>query len=157
MSTSISDIYNLVQELSWYFGNQGFDGTCCGDLSLVEYTTLKYVNDKKHDTMLEIANALNISKSGISKIINRLESKDFVLREHSVEDGRVCCVGITSSGAEAVSQIIGRYTEYLAEILAAEESSSIDNIRAVLIELVTSVRKQGFISKINTNKGDRQQ
>lgn len=32
---------NLIQDLSWYFGNQGFDGEFCEDLSLVEYMTLK--------------------------------------------------------------------------------------------------------------------
>lgn len=145
MNKNISDIYNLIQELSWYFGNQGFDGKCCGDLSLVEFMTLKKVHEKDNMTMQEIGNALNITKSGASKIIDRLESKNYVLREQSSIDGRVCCVAITEKGIDAIEKIVGRYTDYVGEMLKDFEPSAVGNVKNVLESLITSIRKKGFI------------
>lgn len=146
MNKNIPDIYNLIQELSWYFGNQGFDGECCGDLSLVEFMAVKKVHEKDNMTIQEIGNALNITKSGASKITDRLENKGYVLREHSSIDGRVCCVGITDKGLEAITKIEERYTDYVGEMLKDFEPNSVDNVKNVLEALVTLVRKQGFIN-----------
>ncbi len=145
MNNNISDIYNLIQELSWYFGNQGFDGECCGDLSLVEFMAVRNIFEKGNMTIQEIGNALNITKSGASKIIDRLESKSYVLRERSPVDGRVCCVGITNKGIEAIARIERLYTDYVGEMLEAYETDAVENVKNVLEVLVTSVRKQGFI------------
>ncbi len=145
MNNNLSDIYNLIQELSWYFGNQGFDGECCGDLSLIEYIAVKNINDKENITIQEIGNALNITKSGASKIIDRLENKSYVLRERSSADGRVCCVGITNKGAEAITRIEKLYTDYVGEMLKDYDTDAVANIKNILEALVTSVRKQGFI------------
>lgn len=145
MNRNIPDIYNLIQELSWYFGNQGFDGKCCGDLSLVEFMALKNVHGKDNITIQEIGNELNITKSGASKIIDRLENKGYVLREQSSIDGRVCCVSTTDKGIEVITKILERYTTYVGEMLKDFETNAVDNVKNVLEVLVTSVRKQGFI------------
>lgn len=145
LNKNISDIYNLIQELSWYFGNQGFNGDCCGDLSLVEFMALKKVYDKNNSTIQEIGNTLNITKSGASKIIDRLENKDYVLRVQSLIDGRVCCVAITDKGREAIKSIIERYTIYVGKMLEEIEPDAVNNIKNTLEVLLNSVQKQGFI------------
>ena len=71
MNKNISGVYALIQELSWYFGNQGFNGECCEDLSLVEFMALKKVYEHDNITIQEIGKALNFTKSGASKIIDR--------------------------------------------------------------------------------------
>lgn len=145
MDNNVLDIYNMIQELSWYFSNQGFDGACCGDLSLVEFMALKNVHDHNNSAIQEIGNALNITKSGSSKIIDRLENKGYVLREKSLTDGRVCCVGITDKGTAAIKQIVERYTEYVSEMLKGIEPEEVDNIKHVMENMISSVHKQGFI------------
>lgn len=145
MNKNTPAIYNLIQELSWYFGNQGFNGECCGDLSLVEFMALKKVHDTDNSTIQEIGNALNITKSGASKIIDRLENKNYVLREHSSIDGRVCCVAITDKGIDAITKIVKRYTDYVGEMLKDFKPIAVNNVKKALEELITSVQKQGFI------------
>lgn len=154
MNKSMPDIYNLIQDLSWYFGNQGFDGNCCGDLSLVEFMAIKKVHENNNITIQEIGNLLNITKSGASKIIDRLENKSYVSREQSSIDGRVCCVAITDKGLEAIANIEERYTDYVGKILKDFEPNTIDNVKNVLELLITSIRKQGFIKSNQNNKGD---
>jgi MarR family transcriptional regulator, organic hydroperoxide resistance regulator len=148
MNKNITDIYNLIQELSWYFGNQGFDGECCNDLSLVEFIALKKVYEKENIMIQETGNALNITKSGASKIIDRLENKHYVLRMKSPVDGRICCVVITEEGKEAIKKIEEQYITYVSEMLKDLEPEAVDNIKNVLDGLITSVRKHGFI-KLN--------
>ena len=145
MNNNISDIYNLIQELSWYFGNHGFDGECCDDLSLVEFMAVKKIFSEEEITIQEIGNALNVTKSAASKIINRVESKGYVLRKRSSIDGRVCCVGITDKGVEAIKRIEEQYTDYVGKMLKDYETDMVSDIKRIMETLVTSVRKQGFI------------
>ncbi len=145
MNNNISDIYNLIQELSWYFGNQGFDGKCCDDLSLVEFMAVKKIFHVEGITIQEIGNALNVTKGGASKIIDRVESKGYVLRKRSSIDGRVCCVGITDKGVEAIKRIEKQYTDYVGKMLKDYETDMVLDIKRIMETLVTSVRKQGFI------------
>lgn len=145
MDKKISHIYNLIQDLSWYFGNQGFNSQCCDDLSLVEYMALREVCNNQNITILEIGASLNITKSGISKIIDRLEKKGYILKEHSSNDGRVCCVVPTEKGSNAIIKITDRYSEYLLDILKNQGSESLENIKNVLKLLVESIEKKGYI------------
>lgn len=153
MNTNFTDIYNSIQELAWYFGNQGFSGECCGNLSLIEYMALKKVHDRNNSTIQEIGDSLNITKSGASKIIDRLENKDYIFRKQSSVDGRVCCVAITEKGLDAITKIHELYSDYLGEMFKDFEPNSVENIRNVLEALITSVQKQGYI-KSNSHEKD---
>lgn len=145
MNNNISDIYNLIQELSWYFGNQGFDGECCDDLSLVEFMAVKKIFNIEEITIQEIGDALNVTKSAASKIIDRVESKGYVLRKKSPVDGRICCVVITDKGVEAIKRIEEQYTDYVGKVLKDYETNTVLDIKRIMETLVTSIRKQGFI------------
>ena len=88
-----------------------------------------------------MAKKLNITKSGTSKIIDRLENKGYVLREPSPADGRVCYIRITDKGVNKVSKIIKRYTNYVSEMLKDLDPVAIDNIKKVLELLVILANK----------------
>ena len=148
MNKDISDIHDLLQGLSWYFGNQGFDGQCCEDLSLVEYMALKKAYDIKNITIQELGDSLDITKSGISKIIDHLEKKFYVNRHQCSSDGRVCCVLPKEKGENAIYKISNRYNEYLHEILVEVDEDSIQNIKNTLELLIKAIQDKGFINQI---------
>ena len=143
MDKNMIDIYNLILELSWHFGDHGFNGECCGDLSLVEFMALKKIQESKNITIQEIGNALNFTKSGASKIIDRLENKGYALRETSSIDGRVCCVNTTAKGIEVMGAIFEKYAIHVYKMLEEFDSETIRNIKSVLKILVDSAHKQG--------------
>lgn len=145
MNKDIVDIYNLIQEISWHFGNHGFNGECCGDLSLVEFMALKKIHESDNITIQEIGNALNFTKSGASKIIDRIETKGYATRETSPIDGRICCVKVTEKGTKVITGIIEKYSTYVDNMLKERDSDTIKNIRSVLGILVDSVHRQGDI------------
>lgn len=141
MNKNILDIYNLIQELSWHFGNHGFNGECCGDLSLVEFMALKKVQESNEITIQEVGNTINFTKSGASKIIDRLENKGHVVRMNSPIDGRVCCVLTTEKGKKTVAGIIENYTSYLDNVLKEINPQKVDQIKETLKILVDALQK----------------
>ena len=145
MNTNIPDIYNSLQEIALHFGNHGINGECCGDLSLIEFMALKKVNEKNSLSIQEIGAAINFTKSGATRIIDRLESKGYVIRERSLEDGRICCVTVTADGKKTISNIMDKYTTYLNEVLKDLDPQMVDKIKDALDVLVKSVQLHEFI------------
>ncbi|MGE5423550.1 MAG: MarR family winged helix-turn-helix transcriptional regulator [Ignavibacteriales bacterium] len=141
MKNRFSDIYSLLQELSWHFGNHGVNGECCGDLSLAEFMALKKVFENENCSVQEIGNGLNFTKSGATKIVNRLEGKGYVARQNSPADGRVCCVSMNPKGRDAVSDIYNNYTAYLQDLLKDFEPQEVEQIQSALEMLVSAIQK----------------
>ncbi|MBU7008072.1 MarR family winged helix-turn-helix transcriptional regulator [Phosphitispora fastidiosa] len=141
MDKNISAIYNSLQEVAWYFGNKGFDGECCGDLSLVEFMTLKKTFLNKNFSIQDIGNALNFTKSGATRIVDRLVSKGYLTRERSSVDGRVCCVSVTEKGTEMINETMGKNTAQLQERLKDLEPQVVDVIKDALETLLTAIER----------------
>ncbi len=145
MNKNILDICGLILKLSWHFGNRGINGECCGDLSLVEFMALKKIYENENITIQEVGNALNFTKSGASKITDRLESKGYVARETSPIDGRVCCVRATQKGIDLTTGIIEKYANYVDDMLKGQDSDTLENIKSVLEILVQSATMKGSV------------
>lgn len=154
MNEQIPDIYNSLQEIAWHFGSHGINGECCDDLSFVEFMALKNIYGNDDFSIQDIGNALNFTKSGATRIVNRLEKKGYVIRKNSPIDGRICCVPITAKGIEAISRIIGNYTTYLEDVLKDFEPQKVEYIRDALEMLVNAVQKsKPFDSITDTHEG----
>lgn len=145
MDRTVYDIYNLLQEIAWHFGNHGFDGDCCEDLTLVEFMALKKACENKCFSIQEIGNALGFTKSGATRIIDRLESKGYARRERSPVDGRVCCVTVTDKGELVISRVTGQYTAYLEGVLRDLEPQRIESIKDALGTMAELIQRQEFM------------
>jgi MarR family transcriptional regulator, organic hydroperoxide resistance regulator len=156
MDKQIFDIYNSLQEIAWKFGSHGIDGECCGDLSFIEFMALKKINGSDDISIQEIGNTLNFTKSGATRIINRLEKKGYALRKNFPADGRICCVSMTAKGMEAISKIMENYTAYLQNILKGFGPEEVQKFRDTLEILVNAVQNnESFNSATNTNRGGK--
>jgi len=151
MNKVLPDIYNSLLEIAWHFGNNGINGECCGDLSLVEFIALKKANEIKDLSIQELGRALNFTKSGATRIIDRLENKGYVKRERSPLDGRVCCIRLTPKGIEVLTGITERYSTYISEMLKELEPDTVEKIRSVLELLTSSAQKHQISLKAPTD------
>lgn len=155
MNKEIRDVYNFLQEIAWHFGNHGISGRCCGNLSLVEFMALKRVYENPDISIQEIGNALNFTKSGATRIINRLEEKGYAKRQNSDIDGRVCCVSITPKGTAMIKSVMLNYTNYLEELLKGLEQKEVENIKDTLEILVKAIQlNKPFESEIILEEGN---
>lgn len=141
MTRSIVDIYNSLQEIAWHFGSHGVNGACCEDLSFVEYMALKSIHENNDCSVQSIGLKLNFTKSGATRITNRLEVKGYVVRQNSSVDGRICCVSITDKGTQAILQIAENYISYLEEVLKDLEPLVVEHIGNSMDILLMAVVK----------------
>jgi DNA-binding MarR family transcriptional regulator len=141
MNTDILEIYNLLQEIAWSFGNKGFEEKCCEDLSFIEYMALKTAMQDKTFSIQDLGNALNFTKSGATRIVDRLENKGYLIRERSAEDGRVCCVSVTQKGIDVIGKISEQYCTYLERIFKDLEPKTIESTKNVLEALTNLIRQ----------------
>ncbi|MGI6434454.1 MAG: MarR family winged helix-turn-helix transcriptional regulator [Syntrophomonadaceae bacterium] len=142
MNGNIVEIYEMLQEIARYFGNQSIDGECCEDLSLVEFLALKKAYEKNQCSIQQIGKALNFTKSGATRIIDRLETKGYVIRERSAIDGRVCCVPVTDKGAELVTRMIYKKANELDKMLKHLQPQQLDQIRETLQTLLELISRK---------------
>lgn len=141
MNKNITDIYNLIQDLSWHFGSHSFSGECCRDLSLAEFMALKKIHECTNISVQEIGSSLGFTKSGASKIVDRLEHKGYAVREISTADGRVCCVNVTVKGNGTLNSIIDEYSAYVDKMLMEYDPAMLDRIKTDL-EILTASAQQ---------------
>jgi DNA-binding MarR family transcriptional regulator len=92
-------------------------------------------------TVQEVGTAVRFTKSGATRIIDRLERQGLVQRRRSPDDGRVCCVSITSAGKIVTSKITDNYAGYLRELLEDLDVRSSDRIAGALRFLITAARQ----------------
>lgn len=106
----------------------------CG-LSLAEHELLIRLSQAP-DTQLrmyDLASLLLLSKSGITRVVDRLEKRNLVARKMSDTDRRVVLACLTDEGAELLEQarpfIAGGVDEYFSSHLTDDE---IEALRGVL-------------------------
>lgn len=78
------------------------------DLSLVWYDVLAQLSDSPLEGRLRMqdlaGSVLLISRSGLTRLIERMEKEGLVKREHSLEDRRVVYAAITRKGRKILEQ-----------------------------------------------------
>ena len=114
--SGISDISRSLIEIAWYFGPKGLHGECCENLTMPEFIALDKVSTTSHCAVQDVGYSLGFTKSGATRIVNRLEKKGYVQKVKSHEDARVCCVEITKSGERVLSSANSRYMEQFQTI-----------------------------------------
>lgn len=154
MNKNLLDIYRLVQQIALNFGSHGINGECCNDLSFVEFMALKSIYENDDFSVQGVGNALNFTKSGATRIINRLESKGYAIRKNSLTDGRICCVASTEKGNKMLEETTENYVKYLEEILQEFEPEKVEGIKNSLEILVNVVQKnKPFCALHKPNEG----
>lgn len=127
------DLVELLDEIIWRFGSQGPEGYCCGDISYTEYRALR-VLAKGQNSMQRLGQQLGLTKSGATRVVDRIEHKGYARRERDTDDHRVCCVTLTDAGRALVDQ---SFTEFAGK--ARESLTRMDmELRHILVAALRS-------------------
>ncbi len=140
MERQINDIRDLIQEIAWHFGDHEFNGERCGGLTFVEFMALKKIDESEYLSIQEVGRALNFTKSGATRLVNRLQTKKYIKREQSSKDGRVCCITLSSEGRNALNAIAGKYGEYLEKVLRELDQEQTELLGRIL-QLLANIAK----------------
>ncbi|WAA08906.1 MarR family winged helix-turn-helix transcriptional regulator [Fervidibacillus albus] len=149
MDENHSRIFDMIMDISWFFGSQGFEGDCCRDLSLIEYMTLKKISLLNTTSVQLLGKELNVTKSGMSKVITKLEKKGYIKKEKDQADGRVCCLIVTPQGRNVLKDIAASYSDYIGRALNdVGESEKEEAIKSLEI-FYNAFHKTGYKKKVN--------
>jgi DNA-binding MarR family transcriptional regulator len=97
------------------------------------YALRKYQNQPI--TMTRFADEMGITKQQLTKLVNDLEDKEYVMRTHNRENRRQVYISITDIGAEHLDTMIG---ELVHEVIRAMEGFD-DNEKSRLSECVCTL------------------
>jgi len=130
------DLAELLDEIIGRFGSQGADGYCCEDVSYVEYRALRVLAKSGDSTVQGLGQQLGLTKSGATRVVDRLERRDYVCRKRNEADHRVCCVTLTDQGHALVERITRDFAEKTADSLERLDEGMRDVLLASLRSFV---------------------
>lgn len=116
------------------------------DVSSAEYPILIALKNKQGVTQEELSTHLHMDKSAVTRIIQTLVSKGFVLKNKDENDQRCNRVYLTQKGREAQSQIDKALLSWNAILMMDMKEEEQDEIYARLMQMVDNVTQE-FLDK----------
>ncbi len=107
------------------------------DLTFVQVYMLCSITPDKPLSMNEIANILNCDASNVTGIIDRLFSREYVVRLEKPGDRRVKMVSLTPKGEKLRQQIVKRIVSYRSdslERLSAGQKEQLSHLLRQILE-----------------------
>ena len=112
-----------------------------GDLGATSTAALASVRKRGQVTLGELASLEQVSPPTMTKVVEKLEARNFVTRRVDPDDRRVARVSITASGTRYLNRSRARRTTWLAARLAelhpdqvAQLADTIDLLEAIIGE-----------------------
>jgi|SRR5579862_165075 len=106
------------------------------DLTFVQVYTLLSIEHGKPLSMNEIANMLNCDASNVTGIIDRLFSREYIVRQEKPGDRRVKMVSLTPKGEKLRDQIVKRLASYRSESLERLSAAEKDQFSKLLKKIL---------------------
>ena len=103
--------------LECHLGNINKTDCCCCGISEPECFVLVEIGRKPNVSVKELAEILQLDKSGVSRTVEELVQKDYVERKPSTEDRRFVVLNLTLKGKERFEKIENGMNRKFKEIL----------------------------------------
>lgn len=109
-------ILNSLQSLSERIYKHEQDQLCCYDLSASECHALRYLRQHRERdvTINELGEYLKMTRSGATRLTDKLYGKGYVVKKNHPTDGRACCVLPTPKGIHLSEKIETEAAEQLS-------------------------------------------
>ena len=140
--TTATAMARALAEIIWELGAQGLDGVCCAGLSLVEHRTLSRLVGAEACTLQALGEGASLTKSGATRLVDRLEERGFLSRERSPEDGRVCCILLTPEGRHVLDLANTAFTQRIGNLLANVPDEQRRHLQTAVPALAAALRRE---------------
>ena len=119
------------------------EGNSCGGITLAQCHTLIEIAKYKGVSLNELAAALSLDKSTMSRTVNKLVNAGLVEREIDKADRRYMKISLTLSGQEMTEQINCDMQRYYETVLAALPQEGQTQLAQWLPYLLAAVKNTG--------------
>ncbi len=106
-----------------------------------EFIALEKVSTTPDCPVQVVGHSLGFTKSGATRIVNRLAKKGFIDKVKSPQDARICCVVITEKGERTLRAANSRYTEQFKELLAKMPPETVPEVIRAVTVMALSLKK----------------
>ncbi len=106
--------------------------------SVAEWVVLCHVQERPGITPGELAEALGLTRGAVSKVIDKLEAKDWITGSTNPEDNRVRLFSLTRQGSRVLpelAEIADGNDEAFFDVLEADERATLRRLLAKLADL----------------------
>lgn len=142
LDSQVQELTKLLYSLSDLLRHQEQEQLCCYDVTTSECRSLSYLKQAEHNvTMNELAERLYLTRSGATRVIDKLSNKGYVLRLTDSNDKRVCCIVLTQQGTELIDRIELEVIEYHQQILMKLDPAMRQVVLASLQALQSTVQQ----------------
>ena len=127
-------------DIAWFIRPHGQDDPCCGDLSAAEVRALATATVGGCCTVQDIARALGVTRSGATRVVDRLERRGLANRCCSSIDRRCTYVESTDTGKDALRNASSCFDTVFGSVLAPLSSSERQEIESSLATFAALIR-----------------
>lgn len=89
------------------------------DLNPTEFGVLELLYHRGQQPIQKIGQKILLQSGSMTYVVNQLQEKGFVERNHCEKDKRITYIAITDNGIELVESIFPNHAEKITEIMAA--------------------------------------
>lgn len=123
------------------FGLHKPEETPCGQpITVAEAYTLTELAKEKQLSQNELVQRLNLAKSSVSRMVDKLVKHGWIVRERSTEDGRVWLLSLTEAGENTAVNLTKARQDKFSQVLANIPKEEQKNVLQSLEILVQAMR-----------------
>ena len=139
MSQQAKQLYDSLLTLCHHFS-----GTCCSsdhceEFSLIDFLALRSIQSQPHCSIQTVGKTLGFSKSGATRVVKRLETRNLVSICVSPEDSRIKCLSLTGHAEECLEATANYQSDMIDDLLKKMEPETsqqlIDGLQALIKHL----------------------
>ncbi|EFQ83804.1 transcriptional regulator, MarR family [Aeromicrobium marinum DSM 15272] len=132
----VRELRTFAGEIEHYIGEMSHHHT----MHRSDLTALAHVMDGHEVTPKDVSEALGLSASATSALLDRLERAGHVTRSRSTVDRRSIHLEVTDTAREVGSSIFTPLAMHVRQVLARHGTDELERTAALLAELNTAVR-----------------
>ena len=115
------------------------------------YALRKYQNQPI--TMTRFADEMGITKQQLTKLVNDLEDKEYVIRTHNRENRRQVYISITDQGRAYLETMIGELIHEVLRVMQYFDGAEKEKMDQSVVVLSELFRKDAEICRMEREKG----
>ena len=101
------------------------------------------INGCNNQQQEKLAESLDIGKAAVSRAVDSLEAKGFVMRTRHLVDKRAYCLSLTEKAYLVGADITGIYERLYSHVRSVISDEDLVNIKAILARVDLVLRSQG--------------
>ena len=141
-ATETERLHRAIIDLIRVYQFRDREAVCCYDVSVTQSHALDCLLLRGALTMNELAEALFLEKSTMSRIVDGLEEKEYVRRTKHPDDGRAVLLEITARGSRLAEKIAQDMKTQQAAIFADFSANERRTIRQGIERLAAAVARR---------------